>query len=258
MLIVSKAGKRGVTRLGFTFVLLAGFAAWFAYDGWITYPNRNLQTARQALPRVIERMPPANPAVTQESAKAVQADAAKGLRLADLRRNWGEPVFTGPSAADAGGAGRTEAYFVGPFGWVRVILAAEMVDKVEWHDSAKTASEIAVQKLLAILLAAASLAPLGLLLIALLCKYQLDDEGLVLPRAGHIPYDRMIGVDAGDFNKRGVVRLKYRDAAGRDCTAVLDEEKIDKFDEIVAALCRRKGWPVDVGPAEPTDSPKAG
>ncbi len=257
MQIVSGASKRGVARRGFAFVLLAGFAGWFAYDGWVTYPNRNVETARQALPRVVGRMPPASPAVTEESAAAVQAGVAKGIRLADLRQKWGEPAFTGPLPADAGGASKTEAYFVGPYGWVRVILAAEMVDKIEWHAAAKSPSEIWIQKGLGIGLAAVALVPLGLLLTMQLGKYQLDDEGLVLPRVGRIPYERMTGVDASDFSKKGIVLLRYHDGTGADRTAVLDEEQIDKFDEIVVALCKRKGWPVDADPAEPTDAPKA-
>lgn len=248
MLIVSTTAKRGAARLVFMFVLLAGFASWFAYDGWVTYPNRNLEAARQALPQNVERMPPANPAVTEESAKAFQAEAAKGLPLADLRAKWGEPFLTAPAAADSAG-GKTDAYFLGPYGWVRVTVAGEKVDKIEWHEGAKGYSDILVQKLLAFLLGAAALVPLVRVLMALPNKYQLDDEGLVLPRLGRIPFDRMTGIDAADFHKRGIVRLRYRDSAGQDRTAVLDEEKIEKFDEIVAALCKHKGWPVDTGPA---------
>jgi hypothetical protein len=258
MLIVSKTAKRGVARLGFMFVLLAGFATWFAYDGWVTYPSRNLEAARQALPRVVEQMPPPSPAVTKKSAMAVEEDPAKQITLAKLQETWGEPAFLGPAPADLDAPGRTEAYFVGPYGWVRVLLVGQMVEDIEWHDGAKGYSDIAVQKLLAFLLGAVALVPLGLILIALPKKYQLDDEGLVLPGTGRIPYDSMTAVDAADFSKRGIVRLKYRDAGGRDLTAVLDEEKIAKFDEIVAALCKQKGWPVDVGPAEATDAPKEG
>ena len=257
MLIVSGTAKRGMARLAFMFVLLAGFAAWFAYDGWVTYPNRNIEAARQALPQKVEPMPPPSPAVTEDAVKAVQADAAKGLSLADLRATWGEPVLVAPAAADPAG-GKTDAYFLGPYGWVRVTVAGEKVDKVEWHEGAKGHSDILVQKLLAFLLGAIALVPLVRVLMALPSKYQLDDEGLVLPGRGRIPFDRMTGVDAADFHKKGIVRLKYSDRAGQDRTAVLDEEKIEKFDEIVVALCKHKGWPVDVGPAEPTDAPKAG
>jgi len=257
MQIVSGASKRGMGRRAFTFALLAGFATWFAYDGWVTYPKRNIDTARQALPRVVERLPPASPAVTEESVRAVEADVGKGIRLSDLRQKWGEPAFTGPLPADANGTVKSEAYFVGPYGWARVIFAAESVEKVEWHPAGKSRSEVAIQKLLGIGLAAASLVPLTLLLMMLFSKYQLDDEGLVLPRVGRIPYDQMIGVDAADFHKKGIVRLRYRDASGADRTAVLDEEKIEKFDEIVAALCKRKGWLVDADPSEPTDGSTA-
>ena len=245
MRIVSGVGRRTVMRLGFMFLLLAVFAVWFAYDGWITYPGKNREAARQAFPKTQAAEPVANPAVTEESTKAVQSGGAGRVGLADLRQKWGEPGYLGPAGGDAGGSDRV-AYFVGPYGLVRVTLDGEMASKIEWRDGPKVASDIAVQKLLGILLGAGAALPLALLLVQLPTKYVLDDEGLTLPAAGRINYDQMTGVDVSAFSSKGIVRLKYRDAQGQEKTAVLDEEKIDKFDEIVAACCEKKGWPIEV------------
>jgi hypothetical protein len=243
MRIVSGLGQRTVMRLGFMFLLLAAFGAWFAYDGWITYPQRNVEAARQAFPASVEADPQPSPAVTPGSAKALQPGPDKKVTLADLRQQWGEPAYLG----SAGGTSTEQvAYFVGPYGFVRVTLDGETASKVDWRDGPKVASDIAVQRLLGIGLGGASLIPLVLLLVQMSRKYVLDDQGLVMPGHGRIAYDQMTGIDVKEFSTKGIVRLAYRDARGQDATAVLDEEKIARFEEIIVALCERKGWPIEV------------
>jgi hypothetical protein len=67
----------------------------------------------------------------------------------------------------------------------------------------------------------------------------------------------MTGMDAKEFTAKGIVLLKYRDGQGQEKTAVLDEEKIAKFEEIVAALCEKKDWPIDVEPEDDEDKDDA-
>ena len=141
MQIVSGLGKRTVTRLGFMFFLLAAFGAWFAYDGWVTYPHRNVEAARQAFPKSVEAEPAAHSAVTQESATALQPGPDKKVLLADLRKQWGEPAYLGPTSA-SGTSTEQVAYFVGPYGFVRASLEGEAATKVDWRDGPKVASDI--------------------------------------------------------------------------------------------------------------------
>jgi hypothetical protein len=253
MQIVSGLSQRTVTRLGFMFLLLGAFGAWFAYDGWVTYPQRNVEAARQAFPKSVEAEPVANPAVTQESAMALQPKADKKVSLADLRKQWGEPAYLG-SASGSGTSAEQAAYFVGPYGFVRVSLEGETATKVDWRDGPKVASDIGVQRLLGIGLGGAALIPLVLLLVQMAGKYVLDDQGLVLPKVGRVAYDQMTGIDTTQLNKKGLVQLQYRDARGQAATAVLDEEKIARFEEIVAGLCEKKSWPIEVEPEEEDDS----
>jgi hypothetical protein len=252
MQIVSGLGQRTVTRLGFMFLLLGAFGAWFAYDGWITYPHRNVEAARQAFPQSVEAEPVANPAVTEESAKALQPGPGKKVLLADLRKQWGEPAYLG-SASGSGASTEQVAYFVGSYGFVRVSLEGETATKVDWHDGPKVASDIGVQRLLGIGLGGAALIPLVLLLLQMAGKYVLDDQGLVLPQVGRIAYDQMTSIDTKEFNTKGLVQLQYRDARGQAATAVLDEEKIARFEEIVAGLCEKKNWPIEVEAEEEDD-----
>ncbi len=256
MRIESGLGKRTVTRLGLVFLLFAAFAAWFAYDGWVKYPQMNLDEARQAFPENAETPTP-NPAVTEKDVKDLKADPGRELTMADLTEAWGEPAYLGSAGAQAD-AGERVAFFVGPYGWARATLDGERVEKVDWRAASKASSDIAVQQMLAGVLLAAAAIPLLLLLLQLPKKYILDDEGLVLPSSGRITYEQMTGIDASALHTKGLVRLQYRDAAGQDRVAVLDEEKIDRFDEIVVGLCEKKGWPVQVESAlEEADAPDA-
>ncbi len=245
MQIVSGLGRRTVTRLGFMFLLLAAFAAWFGYDGWVGYPRKNLEAAQQSFPKSGLPLPAASSAVTEDSAKDFAAAAAdKKVTLVDLRKQWGDPAYLGPAAGEV--SNKPVAFFVGTYGWAQVALDGETVDKVEWRSGPKVASDIGVQRLLGLALAGGALIPLAMLLVQMTARYTLDDEGLVLPKHGRIPYDRMSGADFKDFDGKGIVRLNYRDAAGAERTAVLDEEQIARFEEIVAALCEKKGWSVEV------------
>ncbi len=246
MQIVSGLGKGTMSRLGFMFLLLTAFAVWFGYDGWVGYPRKNLEAALQSFPRPGLPTPIANPAVTEGSAKAVQAAADKKVTLDDLRKQWGEPAYLGPSAKAAGPSTSQVAFFVGTYGWAEVALDGQTASKAEWRSGPKVASDIGVQKLLGLGLAGGALIPLVLLLVQMSTRYRLDDEGLVLPKHGRITYDRMTSADFKDFDSKGIVRVHYRDTAGSDRTAVLDEEQIARFEDIVAALCEKKGWSVEV------------
>jgi hypothetical protein len=59
-------------------------------------------------------------------------------------------------------------------------------------------------------------------------------------KPGRIAYDQMTGIDVKEFGTKGIVRLQYRDAPGQAATAVLDEEKIARLEEIVAGWCEKK------------------
>jgi hypothetical protein len=237
------------------FLLLAILAGWFALDGWVRWPGQNTEAAQKAFPKNSKEVPVVNPAVTEEAVRAAEVEPGRAVSLADLRKEWGEPAYLGSVAAD-GSAADQVAFFVGPLGYARVKVDGQKARSIEWHAGPRAASDLLVQKLLASLLGVAALIPLLLVVREISRQYELNDEGLVMPGHGRIPYDRMIGIDASSFASKGIVRLKYLDAAGGERTAVLDEERIEKFDEIVTALCRLKGWPVETAAAEGGDADK--
>lgn len=263
MRIESGVAKRALMRQGLIVAMLLAFACWFGWDGWVGYPQLNMEEAKKNFPVVPQAAVPQNSEVTDKSAKDFQTkikeDTSRQLTMTDLERVWGKPAYLGAAeaSASASSSGRA-AFFVGNYGWAKVALARDTVSDIEWHDASKDFSSILVQKLLAAALVVGSMIPLGMLLGQMASKYVLDDEGLTVPKAGQIRYDQMTGIDLADLQKRGVVRLKYQDAKGQPQTAALYEDTIEKFDDIVLTLCEKKGWQQQLEDAAAQAEPPAG
>lgn len=248
MRIESTVAKRALMRQGIVVVVLLAFGTWFGWDGWVGYPTKNMNEAKGNFPVVPAGDVPQYGAVTAESAKDFQSqigvDPARQITLTNLTRTWNKPAYLG--AADAAGAtspgSPRVAFFVGTYGWAKATLAGDGVTHIEWRDADKDYSAIAVQKLLASLLAVGAMIPLGILLSYMSGKYILDDEGLTLPGNRRVLYNQMTAIELADLQKRGIVRLTYQNDKGQQAVAVLDEEKIAKFEEIVLNICEKKGW----------------
>lgn len=102
-------------RIGIFLVMCTAFSVWFAYDGLIGYPRKNLESIRQALPE----KPPTlqiNPKVTGEHLNAVIEKASTGnLNLDGLIAILGEPALDLPR----------EQTYVGP----EIVAIARLADR---------------------------------------------------------------------------------------------------------------------------------
>lgn len=260
MRIESGTGRAALMRQGFVVLVFLGLAVWFGYDGWFGYPRENVKTLVQNFPKAPDKPVATDSRVTEESVQSAQQDlAAAGSRqvsMTDLSRQWGEPAWLG-SPDPNGSAGRDQvAFFVGTYGMAKAALKDGVVTRVEWIAGPKGRSDIQIQQLLAIGLAAPGLVLLVRLLRLVSARYVLDDRGLSLPGLPTIPYEQMTEMDTSLLEK-GVVRVAYRDDRGQAKVALLDDEQIAQFDEIVLALTEKKGWelpaPKDESPADADD-----
>jgi len=246
MTIESGVNRGTLIRFGLIFLMLVAFAAWFAWDGFVNYPRENLEAARQNFPEPTESLPVANPAVTAEQAEQFkrQIENAQLPKFEEVKAVWGEPAWLGldRSGEQKMPSGNRVAFFVGPYGWARVTIAGDSATTVEWHPATYGRFDVLVQKIIAAVLLTVALVVLVWIVKMATERYVLDDEGLVLPGVGRVQWDQMLELDASDFAKKGVIRLKYRDSAGGERQALLDENRIARFDEIVIALCEKKGW----------------
>lgn len=85
-------------RVGIFLVMCVMFSGWFAYDGLITYPRKNLDWARQAMVDAPTELQP-NPRVKGEALRDLrEGPIARGETptLEALREQFGEPTYVQP------------------------------------------------------------------------------------------------------------------------------------------------------------------
>jgi len=302
-----ESGTTGERRArGFIFLVMAvAFAAWFAYDGFVGYPAKNLEWARQAMPEKPDNLA-TNPQVLTDRLGQIKKGTASE-KLADL---VGKPSLVQPKqltfvgsrlkaiialddqekvismttsqiepgdrpedpgilvtktrveriregasvqevSKELGKPAQTREktlWFVGPAAYARVTMAEpKVVGAVEvYENQQRTEKDILVQKVIAAALAVLALIVAVRLLQAMRLRVVLDDTGLTISRK-HVAWDSMTGLDAEDYAEKGRVDLKYRDG-GASGSVRLDSYHIARFDEMVSAICERKGFESPIPP----------
>lgn len=208
------------------------FAGWFAVDGFVRYPAKNLKWAWQYLAS-IEGIP--QPEALKTNPKAMLADLQQvkpGMTLDEVRAILGEPTWQ---------KGQDLCY-IGPaaFGWFRVRdEKVSEIKRVEMNGE-PTENDIAWQKRIGYLMAVLTVGTLFHLVRVLGRKVVLDDDGLHI--AGRqIGFDAMQSLDTALLERKGIVDIHYT-SDGVPARVRLDSYAIDRFGEIVAAICARKGF----------------
>jgi hypothetical protein len=216
------------------FILFAGLALWFCYDGAVRWPKKNREAAENAL----------------------QVRPWEGkLRYDDLPgrpRSLGDfqTLITSAQASRSGlhaalgrpqvGEGTSEEYFVSKYGYARATYSGEKPSLETWKnwEGGHTGDEIQAQFYWALLPLPFALYFLWKLYRAATLRVTVDDEGL-LYAGRRIPFAEMNSLR--DYSPKGWIDLYYG-ANGRERKLRLDNEKIALFDEVVAAICQAKGF----------------
>lgn len=167
-----------------------------------------------------------NYVVTEEALKKI----APGSSSSDVTGALGQPADRLPRTL----------WYVGPAAYGRFEIAAgKVAGKPEVVPSTqKEESSIMVQKVLAGILAVIGLAMLGLLATVLLGRLVLDGTGLRKGRR-FVSWDQMRALRGDDYREKGWVTLVYDDS-GQEKTMRLDSYHIDRFRDVIEAICERK------------------
>lgn len=215
-----------------------GFAGYFFYDHFWGYYNQNLANA--ATDAVLVQRPQV---LAQLRGRRTPTDrdfrALKEARVASpqqLRDRLGEPLVT-----ETTGAGDLAEHWPSVYGMITAISRNGRLDpnQMAWINWKHTADEIRDQFYWGLVpLGIAIVLPLRRLVSALLLRVKLDDSGLQYGRRT-IAFAEMEALR--DYNPKGWVDLYYRQA-GQEQKLRLDNQKVARFDDIVAALCARKGF----------------
>lgn len=237
-------------RLGIFLAMCVVFAGYFGYDGLWGYPGKNLEWIRQNM-----SVPAEKKANLQTNPKVLKAELAKiqpGMSEEQVRSILGEPavvikkegLFAGEDHWYVGPAACASIHFAG--GSVQTpVKALENVQKSE--------EDIKLQKILGMVLGIVSLFVAIYYVRINTWKTVVDDAGLTV-KGRHVPWDRITGLDTADYDRKGWLDVVYDDG-GRSGTIRLDNYHIARFDEIVNAVCERKGLdsPIRTRPVEAHD-----
>ncbi len=231
-------GERKVRTL-LLLLMVAGFSGWFAYDGYIGYPAKNVEGHLSQLPTPEEREQasgsPVYASVKPEAVPKAREAIAKIGRAA--QREELEKLFGGPPSFE-----RPDAwYYFGPTFRIRIDLLEGRPARVEGSSAEKSDTDILAQKLLALVLAIVAVYCLALLAKAIRTHLVIDETGLTFAGRQPINWDQMVALDTARFAKKGWVDLVYKEQ-GIDRRLRLDEYHLAAFDEIIDEICARKGF----------------
>lgn len=222
-------------------LVLVAFSGYFYYDGKWGYISKNREDAR----RFLASFAPKDAAFPDEFGPTPdEPDYRRLAQVAPITIDQVRDTLKMRAQYTARGpAGETTAeYFVSDYGVITVPVNGERVaGEVKWQPWAKSRSEIEAQFYWA-------LAPLVLAAVFvsrvirnLRLRVTIDEQGMTY--AGlRISVANMRRL--AEYSPKGLASLYYveRDG-GPERRLRLDDQKVQKFDEIIDVLCRLKGFP---------------
>jgi hypothetical protein len=242
-------------RLGIFLAMCIVFAAYFGYDGVRGYPAKNLEWARQNIQSISREQADkirTNPKVLMAALADTQQQVARGelLTEADVRAKLGEPAAVVPRSDGDG----TDAWYVGPAACARLSFVGGKLSEVKpLQNINKSEGDIWLQKVLGAVLGIVALG-MGIHYYRIMTmRTILDDTGLTA-KGRKVAWGEMAELDTSDYNRKGWLDVVYR-RDGDTGSVRLDSYHVAGFDEIVQAICERKGFACPIKPrgAEPAD-----
>ncbi len=232
-------------------VLIAcvALAGWFFYDWRVGYPKANREIAQRRLAELLgraDRVPdPLPDKPTKDDFVRLQKRKVSDLR--EVRRLLGEPLTTKRDA------GRQIDYYASAYGLGMVPHVGNRVfiEEIRWDKWEHTYAEIQQQYWCALIALLFGAYFAWRTFRSATLRVVLDDDGIVY--AGkRIQWDAVERLD--NYSPKGWVDLFYQ-LNGREHKIRLDNQKVARFDEIIDAICERKGFADPRAVEEPTPQP---
>lgn len=219
-------------------LLCIGMAAWFFYDGAIGWVAKNREVAKQKLTALWDagqKIPDAwgdNPADPANEAAAVRA--ANPSKIADVEARLGKAKLVKTSGPE------TVHFYISDYGSVEVPVTNGViqVDRIRGATWGHTRDDIQRQYYWAILPILGLLYILPKFLRSATLRCSIDDDGMTYG-GRRIPFAAMTAFK--DYSPKGWVDLHY-DTGSAATHIRIDNQKIAKFDEIIALVCEKKGF----------------
>lgn len=227
-----------IVRNGIFMLMCLGMGGWFAYDGWIGYPNKNFEENRLQLPvedRGKADGAPVYPAANVENAQQVATAIEKSMP--SQRREALEKTFGGPPSVELDDA----IYYFGENGLIKIGKSGDRIlATMDVVAAKKSLKDFQYQKYLGIFVGGVGIYMLFFLVRVMRSRAEVSDEGLSLNGRKPIPFSTMKSLDTSEFRKKGRI---YIICDGDPAPRVLfDEYHYAEFDKLMAALCEKTGF----------------
>jgi hypothetical protein len=230
----TKVTLEQVIRKGILWAMVVGFCVFFAYDGFIRYPRKNLENLKKANPDWVPVDDPAvNSAVTVAAAREIEADE-NVRRMADVVARLGEPDYRSDDSS-------TVLYF-GPAVVLKLttiggdLITSRNIKLAEF----KTETDFFVQKMFALGLAILAIPLTVHYLKVLTFTARIDDKGLKLKGKPFVPFDAITDVDTSRFKDKAYIEVDYQ-LDDREGTLRVDDYWFKEYKAFITEICSRKG-----------------
>jgi hypothetical protein len=254
MRIESGTTNERLARCGIIALALGFFAAWFAYDGWVRYPRKSMEVFQTDLK--LKELPRPHPRLGYIDPQKPRTRYKAGLAKAEILAELGEPLKVEPSVKPD-----TEHWhYIGQFG--RLDLEVDKtrdnrlgrVTGAAWEQTPADYREDSIKQQKFFFIACGVLALLGAIAFVVIWRTRVvvDESGLAYNRRA-VGWDAMTELDSTRYHAKGWLHLVYRDGE-RFRRLKLDSFKIDAFDEVVDAICQKKGFANPIPLDEPLES----
>ena len=235
MLIQSGPNAERKVRSALLFILVAVFAFWYAYDGWVGYAKNNLNDFLKTIPAE-QRQTAGDIRVyeTVNEENILRLSKVK-ITIADDPETAIGDILGGPPSLKTPDAW----YYLGPAHTVRFEIRGGFPTDLTFPKPPHTATDIRWQKNFAYGLFVLAGAALIYVIRVRMARARLDDAGLTLGGGPTVAWDSMKRLDTERFRKKGWVDLVHGEP---EETTRIDEYHYAKFNEIIEAICARKGF----------------
>ncbi len=217
-------------------VILVGYSALSFKDGYVSYPQKNVDVLKQNLASPESANPTINSKITAEAMNTIK-DANT---LSAIIEQFGQPSVQESTAA----------FYFGPAGLAKINIIGDRVTGVQWLPGNKTQLDLLFQKLIGLITGILGLLMIAQFFRALSTKTELTDAGLKVSSQGGfrwggsppIPFEAMTALETSQYKKKGWVEVQYKLSDGTEGSVSLNDYVHKAFPEIVAELCNRKGF----------------
>ncbi|GJM23749.1 MAG: hypothetical protein DHS20C16_01640 [Phycisphaerae bacterium] len=237
-----------LVRNGIVTAMVIGFAGWSFYDGYVGYPNDNLEQAKLELPAEQQHTATINERVTEEVADTFK----KGINVKEISDAFGPPAWQG----DTGGPREKAVWFGRGGSLIARVDKIGIARNFEWKSGKHKETDLWLQKLMGLVLAPFGLYMLFRLIAMSTRGAEFSEEGLKPSGQALIPFDAMTGWDAETYKDRGQITLDYETSNGKG-QYVLDDYKLAAFKTIVNEISKRKGFDNPIKTDETTTEAQA-